>query len=73
LQRTEEGRQQEHVCPANEIRRDSDRLRLQRQMHPGSSPGVVNRLALGLTAPPIQWVTGTLPPGVKRSGREADH
>jgi hypothetical protein len=28
---------------------------------------------LGPTQPPIQWVPGVLSPGVKRSGREADH
>jgi len=31
------------------------------------------RTALGLTHPPIQWVTGALSLGVKRPGREADH
>jgi hypothetical protein len=31
-----------------------------------------SRLALGSTQPPIQWVPGTLSPGVKRQGREAD-
>jgi hypothetical protein len=25
------------------------------------------------TQPPIEWVPGTLSPGVKRQGREADH
>jgi hypothetical protein len=25
------------------------------------------------TQPPIQWIPGTLSPGVKRPGREADH
>jgi hypothetical protein len=29
--------------------------------------------ALGSTQPPIQWVPGALSPGVKWSGREADH
>jgi hypothetical protein len=28
---------------------------------------------LGSTQLPIQWVTGTLSPGVKRPGREANH
>jgi hypothetical protein len=28
---------------------------------------------LGLTQPPIQWVTGALSFGVNRPGREADH
>jgi hypothetical protein len=32
-----------------------------------------SRLALGSTQPPIQWVPGSLSPGVKRPGREADH
>jgi hypothetical protein len=27
----------------------------------------------GSTQPPIQWIPGSLSPGVKRSGREADH
>jgi hypothetical protein len=44
------------------------------------SPGMVknflfsmsSRLSLGPTQPPIQWVEGTLSPGVKRPGREAD-
>jgi hypothetical protein len=31
------------------------------------------RPALGPNQPPIQWVAGTLSPGVKRPGREADH
>jgi hypothetical protein len=31
------------------------------------------RLAQGSTQPPIQCVLGTLSPGVKRLGREADH
>jgi hypothetical protein len=29
--------------------------------------------ALGSTLPPIQWIPGVLPTGVKRPGREADH
>jgi hypothetical protein len=33
----------------------------------------MSRPALGLAQPPIQWVPGTLSPGVKRQGREADH
>jgi hypothetical protein len=32
-----------------------------------------SRPALGLTQPPIQWVTGTLFLRVKRPEREADH
>jgi hypothetical protein len=32
-----------------------------------------SRPALGLTQPPIQWVTGALSLGVKRQRREADH
>jgi hypothetical protein len=31
------------------------------------------RMALGLTQPPIQWVSGTFSLGVKWLGREADH
>jgi hypothetical protein len=31
------------------------------------------RPALGSTQPPIQWVPGTLSPGVERPVREADH
>jgi hypothetical protein len=34
---------------------------------------LLSRPALGYTQPPIQWVPGALSPGVKRSGREADH
>jgi hypothetical protein len=34
---------------------------------------IVSRTALGLTQPPIQWVLGALPLGVKRPEREADH
>jgi hypothetical protein len=33
----------------------------------------VSRTALGPTHPPIQWIPGALPLGVKRPGREADH
>jgi hypothetical protein len=32
-----------------------------------------SRPALGSTQPPTQWVPGTLSPGVKRPGNEADH
>jgi hypothetical protein len=56
-------------------------LRAGRPRGRGSSPGRVKnfffstsaRLALGPTQPPIQWVLGSLSPGVKRQGREADH
>jgi hypothetical protein len=34
---------------------------------------LLSRSVLGSTQPPIQWVPGTLSPGVKRQGREADH
>jgi hypothetical protein len=33
----------------------------------------VSRTALGLTQPPIQWVSNALSPKLKRQGREADH
>jgi hypothetical protein len=39
----------------------------------GGRSGFVSRPTLGLTQPPIQWVPGVLFPGVKRTGREADH
>jgi hypothetical protein len=32
-----------------------------------------SRTALGLTQPPIQWVTGASSLGVNQLGREADH
>jgi hypothetical protein len=32
-----------------------------------------SRQALAPTQPPLQWVPEGLPPGVRRSGREADH
>jgi hypothetical protein len=32
-----------------------------------------SRLALEPAQPPMQWVPGTLSPGVKRQGSEADH
>jgi hypothetical protein len=32
-----------------------------------------SRPDLGSTQPPKQWVKGSLSPGVKRQGREADH
>jgi hypothetical protein len=32
-----------------------------------------SRPVVGLTQPHLQWVLGALSPGVKRSGREADH
>jgi hypothetical protein len=34
---------------------------------------MLSRPALGPTQPPIQWLRGTIPSGVKRQGREADH
>jgi hypothetical protein len=34
---------------------------------------ITSKSALGLTQPAIQWVSGTLYPGVKRQGREAHH
>jgi hypothetical protein len=47
----------------------------------GSIPGrgkififsIASGPALGSTKPPIQWVSGTISPGVKRPEREADH
>jgi hypothetical protein len=60
--------------------RYSDWLRAERPRGRSSSPGRVKNFlfstskpALGSTQPPIQWVPGTLPPGVKRLRREADH
>jgi hypothetical protein len=32
-----------------------------------------SRSAVGFTQPPIQWVPGSLSPGIKPSGRKADH
>jgi hypothetical protein len=32
-----------------------------------------SKLALGSTQPPIQWLSGLFPRGLKRTGREADH
>jgi hypothetical protein len=32
-----------------------------------------SRPALGSTQPPIQWIPGTLSPGLKRQGGDADH
>jgi hypothetical protein len=60
---------------------DSDWIRAGWQMGRSSSPGRVknfyfstsSRPSLGSTQPPIRWVPGDLSPGVKRSGREADH
>jgi hypothetical protein len=47
----------------------------------GSFPGmgklslftIASRLALVPTQPPIQWVSGTISPEVKRPGRESDY
>jgi hypothetical protein len=58
----------------------SDWLRPGRPRGRSSSPGRVkiflfstaSRPVLGPTQPPIQWVPGAVPPGVKRQGREAD-
>jgi hypothetical protein len=56
-------------------------LRARRPRGRSSSPSTVknflfstsSRPALASTQPPIQWVPGTLSPGIKRPGREADH
>jgi hypothetical protein len=61
--------------------RDCDWLRAGLPRGRSLSPGRVKNIlfptsprpALGSTQPPIQWVTGSLSPGVKRPGREADH
>jgi hypothetical protein len=61
--------------------RYSDRLRAGRPKGRSSSHGRVknflfsssSRPALGSTQPPIHWVSGLFPRGVKRSGRKADH
>jgi hypothetical protein len=37
------------------------------------SPTTASRQALGLTQPPIQWVSGVCSLGVKRPGREPDY
>jgi hypothetical protein len=44
-------------------------------MLPNENDGdtTASRTALGPTQPSIQWVTGALPLGTKRPGREADH
>jgi hypothetical protein len=47
----------------------------------GSIPGrdkiflffIVSRQVMEITQPPVQWVPGTISPGIKRAGREADH
>jgi hypothetical protein len=59
----------------------SDCLLAGRPRGHSSSPGgsknslfsMSSRPALGSTQPPIQRVLGTVSPGVKRTGREADH
>jgi hypothetical protein len=61
--------------------RYSDWLRAGRPRGRSSSPGRVKnfllstsyRMALGPIQPPIQWVPGALPLGVKRPGCEPDH
>jgi hypothetical protein len=63
------------------LSRYSDWLRARRPKGRSSSPSRVNnflsltspRPALWSTQPPIQWVPGNLFPGVKRTGRQADH
>jgi hypothetical protein len=44
-----------------------------RQRQVISLSSITSRPVLGPTQPPIQWVLGTLSPGVKWPGREADH
>jgi hypothetical protein len=61
--------------------RYSDYLRAGRPRGRSSSPGRVKNFlfsrsaspVLRSTQPPVQWVPGTLSPGVKRPGREVDH
>jgi hypothetical protein len=61
--------------------RYSDWLRAGRPTGRSSSPdrvknvlsSIFSRPSLGSTQPSIQWVLGTLSPGVKRQGREADY
>jgi hypothetical protein len=61
--------------------RYSDKLLAGRSRGRSSSPSraqnflfsTSSRRSLGSTQPPIQWVPGTLSPGVKWQGREADH
>jgi hypothetical protein len=63
------------------LSRYSDWLRVGRKMCRSSNPdqgknlhsSMPARPALGSTEPPIQWVTGAVSPGVKRTGREAVH
>jgi hypothetical protein len=46
------------------------------ELSPGRIKNILvtsSRPVLGPTQPPIQWVPGTLFPGVKRPGLEADH
>jgi hypothetical protein len=57
------------------------KLRAGRPRDRSSNPGRVrnflfsksSRPVLRSTEPPIQWVPGALPPGLKRPGREVDH
>jgi len=37
------------------------------------STTAVSKPGLGATQPPIQWVPGTLCPGIKQPGHEVDH
>jgi hypothetical protein len=63
------------------LSRYSDWLRARRPRGRSSSPGRIktfllstsSRPILGSTQPPIQWVPGSLSPGVKRPECEADH
>jgi hypothetical protein len=69
------------IGPSAMRSRYSDWRRAGRPRCRSSSPGRVkdfhfsisSRPPLRPTQPPIEWVPGALSPGVKRSGREADH